>query len=468
MKIQENINYISKTLFNVLYLFHFFEKGGIHIDFSKDTIPKKAELTLYPIVHLFTTLYPVHLFTTLYPSVHLFDIVSWYTSFLSLYPVHLFLTLLQDTMSAPNDDYDPMSQFEGMTLEELVKAPKKQKKKKEVAQATMTPEIAKLLREFGATETDIAGPSEPVNKKVSKPKPKSEEPVGKVGRTVKVKKARGRPLKLTGDKALVLKAAGATDEDIERKQIVEVKEEKPKVGRGKYMKLSKIKKELEQLEGEELVGKIAEMASISDEAERKRAERYQERLEQRKAARAAAGKQRGRPRKAPEEKAPRKKKEVEKPKPRKLASEMPEKDLKTILKNYENWKRRVMEISKADFLDTQHDTERSLISLLEQFVTSNAGLTGTELRKLYADDKKEHPDIIPYKYWLDTMMFALYLKGGITGQRLTTGTKSSRGTKALRDIRPEFKDVVNAEYPLDSATNIKMFWTVHNYNLIKK
>lgn len=373
-------------------------------------------------------------------------------------------------MSEPyDDDYDPMSQFEGMSLEEMVKGPKKTKKKKEVAEATMTPQLAKLLREFGATEKQIAVSSEPVNKKVSKPKPKpkSEEPVGRVGKTVKVKKARGRPLKLTGDKALVLKAAGATDDDIERKQVVEVKEEKPKVGRGKYMKLSKIKKELEQLEGEELVSKIAEMASLSDEAERKKAERYQERLEQRKAARAAAGKPRGRPRKAPEEQAPRKK-EVEKPKPRKLASQMPEKDLKTILKNYENWKRRVMEISKADFLETDPVNERSLITLLEQFVTSNAGLTGTELRKLYADDKKEHPDIIPYKYWLDTMMFALYLKGGITGQRLTTGTNSTRGTKAMRDIRPEFNDVVNVEYPLDSATNIKMFWTVHNYNLIKK
>ena len=333
-----------------------------------------------------------------------------------------------------------------------------------------------FLRSMGASEDMI----KPLLDELKKDKPTSkEEPKPVVKKTVMIKKAKVKakpvenvkakpvekePVKIKqnktqfvkGKKADFLKQQGITDEELQKRVVVKVKEEEPEENKPVVKRGRPKKVDLTKMTLSEKMKAIEDYGRDQEVREQRRAEAYQRKLEQRKEKRKAMGKQKGRPRKEQEEK-PEKPKE--KPQPKAFVGLTP----KQIKQTFQMYKNRVIGYSDKDLKMTDKTIINAVEELQQLAVASNSNITLQEIDAIYKRLKQKYPDIFAKRYFLDALLFAVYLDKTITGERMTTTKDPKKARKDDREPKPEVVVYLQQDYP----ENDYGYWVKYAYNRIK-
>lgn len=223
--------------------------------------------------------------------------------------------------------------------------------------------------------------------------------------------------------------------------------EKKKVGRPKKFDITKFSgEELLKAQEEEERKRDAREAEI---IERRRVA-YEKRLEKLKQQRAEKNAKRGRPK---IEKAPKPKKE----KPEKPTTELKPKEVRKLFLTYRN---SVLKYGRDDLFAGGERERLMLINIIEK----NSNLTRDELVKTYKDLQNKVTDIPKFLIWLDSMIFAIYIRSNELGERIRIA-ESGRGVRNDddKDPRPEYLSFIKDDYEKNSVE----YWTVFNYYRLK-
>jgi hypothetical protein len=248
-------------------------------------------------------------------------------------------------------------------------------------------------------------------------------------------------------KTPVIKNAPAPKKEEPKKEEKPKQPEKKKVGRPKKFDITKFSgEELLKAQEEEERKRDAREAEI---IERRRVA-YEKRLEKLKQQRAEKNATRGRPK---IEKAPKPKKE----KPEKPTTELKPKEIRKLFLIYRN---RVFKYGRDDLFAGGERERLMLINIIEK----NSNLTRDELLKTYKDLQKKVTDIPKFLIWLDSMIFAIYIRSNELGERIRIA-ESGRGVRNDddKDPRPEYLSFIKDDYEKNSVE----YWTVFNYYRLK-